>query len=244
MQTCKKCGGQVKADDEFCPSCGGKITGGGASASQPVRNGFGELVRNIFGGRAGTKARLIAIVGIVLVVVFFIIVAFGVMAGITSTATPPASQGNQSGQSAVIQRQAAQTRNRRTQSNPAGTTVVQPTAPTVSNEPAQQPTACTSNWQCGDWNTCTGNGTGGGQQTRSCSDSNYCGTPVGEPPTEQSCSCVPNWQCSIWNPCPTPPYPGAPLPSGGNVATRSCTDENRCGTSAGEPPTTQSCGQN
>jgi len=41
---------------------------------------------------------------------------------------------------------------------------------------------CTPNWQCSSWSTCSG-----GQQARSCSDSNGCGTTNGQPVTTQAC---------------------------------------------------------
>lgn len=45
---------------------------------------------------------------------------------------------------------------------------------------------CNPNWQCGNWGTCVNN-----QQTRSCTDSNSCGTNSGKPPTTQSCTSSP-----------------------------------------------------
>ena len=54
---------------------------------------------------------------------------------------------------------------------------------------------CTPNWLCSSWSDCTG-----GTQTRTCLDSNQCGTNVGKPDEVQSC-CVPDWQCSDWGTC-------------------------------------------
>ncbi len=46
----------------------------------------------------------------------------------------------------------------------------------------QQPVICTENWNCGSWSICT-NGT----QTRTCTDTNHCGTTTSKPPVSQSC---------------------------------------------------------
>ncbi len=43
--------------------------------------------------------------------------------------------------------------------------------------------ACAESWQCSDWSDCSS-----GEQTRSCSDSNSCGTLISKPATSQSCS--------------------------------------------------------
>ncbi len=106
------------------------------------------------------------------------------------------------------------------------TTNVQPTtAPAAYQPTTSQPPVCTPNWQCNNWNTCTG----GGQQTRYCYDANGCGVTTNEPPITQSCTCTPNWQCSGWGYC----Y--------GSQQGRYCVDANNCGASTGQPPTTQSC---
>jgi hypothetical protein len=48
-------------------------------------------------------------------------------------------------------------------------------------------TQCTENWSCGSsWSTCTNN-----QQSRTCTDSNNCGTVVSKPATAQSCTITP-----------------------------------------------------
>ncbi len=85
---------------------------------------------------------------------------------------------------------------------------------------------CTSNWQCGAWSVCAG-----GTQTRSCNDTNQCGTTDGQPPLSQTCTvqCTPNWQCGAWSVCAN------------GSQTRSCTDQNSCGTTDGQPPLSQSC---
>lgn len=43
---------------------------------------------------------------------------------------------------------------------------------------------CSPNWECREWSSCTS----GGYQTRSCIDTNSCGTNDGEPDESQSCA--------------------------------------------------------
>lgn len=43
--------------------------------------------------------------------------------------------------------------------------------------------ACTENWICGEWSPCSEQGT----QTRTCTDSNSCGTSKAKPPLSQEC---------------------------------------------------------
>ena len=100
-----------------------------------------------------------------------------------------------------------------------------------SSVPSGKATAspsCTSNWQCGEWNTCSAAGT----QTRICGDENNCGTATGKPSVSQDCTktCASNWQCSSWSDC-----------SSSGTQTRTCTDANNCGTTAGKPSDGQSC---
>lgn len=45
---------------------------------------------------------------------------------------------------------------------------------------------CTENWNCGDWNSCSEQGS----QTRTCTDLNSCGTTKNKPVTTQSCTYV------------------------------------------------------
>ena len=47
-------------------------------------------------------------------------------------------------------------------------------------------TTCTPSWSCTSWSTCSN-----GQQTRTCSDNNNCGTTSGKPATSQSCTNTP-----------------------------------------------------
>lgn len=55
---------------------------------------------------------------------------------------------------------------------------------------------CTENWTCLEWGPCVG-----GQQTRSCSDSNLCGTTNNRPPLTQACDSTPP-TVSITSPSP------------------------------------------
>ncbi len=43
--------------------------------------------------------------------------------------------------------------------------------------PPPPPPECTENWQCDNWSTCVD-----GQQSRTCTDLNNCGTTVNQPP--------------------------------------------------------------
>jgi len=95
-----------------------------------------------------------------------------------------------------------------------------------SNGACINPNVCNPSWSCDAWSACSNN-----VQTRTCTDSNYCGTITGKPITNQACvsSCTPNWQCSDWTVCTN------------NQQTRTCTDTNNCGTITGKPATNQAC---
>jgi TolA-binding protein len=86
--------------------------------------------------------------------------------------------------------------------------------------------ACSPNWHCGTWNTCSNS-----TQSRVCTDSNNCGTSTGKPAEGQFCfvACTSNWQCGSWNTCTN------------SQQTRTCTDSNSCGITIGKPSETQSC---
>lgn len=94
--------------------------------------------------------------------------------------------------------------------------------------PITPPATCTPNWQCGSWSTCYNS-----QQTKTCTDYNYCGVTTGRPALTQSCTstsvCAPNWQTGTWSACAN------------NQQTRTATDLNDCGVSTGLPALTQSC---
>lgn len=67
----------------------------------------------------------------------------------------------------------------------------------LGGTPPPPPPGCTPNWTCTSWSTCSS-----GTQTRTCTDSNNCGTATGQPALSQSCSV-------------TPPPPPPPPPAGG-----------------------------
>ena len=89
---------------------------------------------------------------------------------------------------------------------------------------------CVENWNCGSWSDCTEQGT----QTRTCTDTNSCGTSKNKPSTTQSCTyvkpCTEDWNCGSWSECTEQ-----------GTQTRTCTDVNSCGTNKNKPSTTQSC---
>lgn len=85
-------------------------------------------------------------------------------------------------------------------------------------------TSCLENWSCSAWSSCIN-----GSQSRTCTDSNSCGTTINRPSLSQSCTCTPIWQCSTWSSCIN------------NNQSRTCTDSNNCGSTSGQPALTQSC---
>jgi hypothetical protein len=86
------------------------------------------------------------------------------------------------------------------------------------------PTTCTENWQCTDWSSCINN-----TQTRTCADSNNCGTTYTKPAESQSCTCTESWSCTSWSECI------------GGAQTRSCSDTNNCNTTVYKPTESQMC---
>jgi hypothetical protein len=52
---------------------------------------------------------------------------------------------------------------------------------------------CTPNWRCGSWSACSN-----GQQTRTCTDLNNCGTTINRPALTQSCALTPVCTASNW----------------------------------------------
>lgn len=85
---------------------------------------------------------------------------------------------------------------------------------------------CTPNWQCSSWSACLGS-----LHTRTCTDSNNCGTTIGRPPLDESCSsvCTPYWECTDWSECSN------------NSQDRICTDKNNCGNLTNKPTESQYC---
>ena len=91
----------------------------------------------------------------------------------------------------------------------------------------QSDLACSENWSCGSWSTCSNS-----LQTRTCTDANNCGTTTQKPAVSQSCTapaCTESWSCAVWSTC------------SGGLQTRTCTDANNCGTIVSKPATQQSC---
>lgn len=108
-------------------------------------------------------------------------------------------------------------------------------------------TICTPNWSCTAWSVCSSS-----LQTRTCTDTNNCGTISGKPSESQSCTitntnlntntntntnlntntplCTPNWSCTAWSTC-----------TSSRTQTRTCTDLSKCGTTSGKPSEKQSC---
>jgi len=80
--------------------------------------------------------------------------------------------------------------NTTTTNNTAETTVTETTT-TTNNITA---TACTENWSCGSWDTCTD-----GRQTRTCVDASGCGTTVNKPAISQSCDSAVTSYSSAYN---------------------------------------------
>jgi hypothetical protein len=110
--------------------------------------------------------------------------------------------------------------------------------------------SCSPSWQCANWTTCSCSG----NQTRSCTDSNNCGTQSGKPAETETCNpcgngvcdcgetnstcatecpvgpCTPSWQCGSWSAC-----------SCSNSHSRTCSDSNNCGKLDGKPAVTETC---
>lgn len=89
-----------------------------------------------------------------------------------------------------------------------------------------QVSPCTESWTCISWSSCVN-----GQQTRTCTDANNCGTTSSKPTITQSCTvaCTESWSCSSWSNCAN------------GQQTRTCTDANNCGTTTSKPVITQNC---
>ncbi len=96
--------------------------------------------------------------------------------------------------------------------------------------------SCTPSWSCYRWLDCL-NGT----QTRTCVDLKHCGTTKDRPALIQNCivtpvgsdddevMCIESWQCGEWSSCLN------------GVQTRSCVDNNNCGTFTTEPVENKVC---
>ena len=103
-------------------------------------------------------------------------------------------------------------------------------APEKETSSKGQQNTCVENWSCEDWSECTEQET----QTRTCTDSNSCGTTENKPSITQSCTydepCIEDWDCGSWSTCTEQ-----------GKQTRTCTDSNSCGTTENKPSITQSC---
>jgi len=70
---------------------------------------------------------------------------------------------------------------------------------------------CTPSWQCSEFSACTL-----GKRTRTCTDSNSCGTDSGKPSESMDCSCQASLKCSNWSECIK------------GKESRTCEDLNKC----------------
>ena len=83
---------------------------------------------------------------------------------------------------------------------------------------------CISDWSCGEWSSC-----GADQlERRTCADTNNCELDKEE---TQSCTsvCQESWSCLSWSTCQN------------GIQTRTCYDQNNCGTMLNKPDGQQSC---
>jgi hypothetical protein len=94
---------------------------------------------------------------------------------------------------------------------------------------------CYPNWNCTEWGDCQPDGT----QARTCTDLRNCNTDLNKPNESQSCEytggeegapvCEEDWTCTEWSECVD------------GQQSRSCTDQNACGTEESKPPESQAC---
>jgi hypothetical protein len=89
-----------------------------------------------------------------------------------------------------------------------------------------RPPTCREQWSCSDWGDCRFD-----VQTRTCTDTNRCGTTIYQPAEVQSCEivCEEDWFCSEWGSCEE------------DSQTRDCVEVNRCGTVDERPELMQAC---
>lgn len=97
---------------------------------------------------------------------------------------------------------------------------------TIDNTTINTNQACAESWTCASWSTCLN-----GQQTRTCTDRNNCGTNNLKPMVQQTCtaSCSPDWKCGDWSVCTNQNH------------TRICLDLKNCGITTGKPIESESC---
>jgi len=112
---------------------------------------------------------------------------------------------------------------------------------------------CEENWNCGEWSSCSDQGT----QTRTCTDLNNCGKNENKPAISQSCTpvCIENWDCTDWSycsnldekqirVCTTTDIDKRALSTSSCVIgekIRNCRDLSSCGTTKNKPSEKQSC---
>ncbi|RJO59841.1 hypothetical protein C4546_00175 [Candidatus Parcubacteria bacterium] len=88
--------------------------------------------------------------------------------------------------------------------------------------------SCLPNWSCQPWSACSAS-----QRSRTCEDTNQCGSILDRPATIQACQqapdCLENWSCQPWSACTA------------GQQTRTCADQNSCGTTQNRPSETFNC---
>ena len=67
-----------------------------------------------------------------------------------------------------------------------GSSYYDPSLTELARATESQPYQCIESWLCASWSSCTNN-----QQTRTCTDSNNCGTTTSKPALTQSCTSAP-----------------------------------------------------
>ena len=94
------------------------------------------------------------------------------------------------------------------------------------NTSTNETDVCTESWACSSWSACSS-----GTQTRTCTDSNECGTTINKSSESRSCTetCTESWTCYNWSTCID------------GTQTRACTDSNKCGTTTNKPSNSQDC---
>ncbi|MEA3229870.1 MAG: hypothetical protein U9P44_03065 [archaeon] len=83
---------------------------------------------------------------------------------------------------------------------------------------------CTEQWVCTEWSEPVD-----GLQSRTCTDSNNCGTVADRPAETQELACKEHWVCNEWSSCIN------------EIQVRRCIDTNSCGTEYDIPSESRSC---
>jgi len=94
-------------------------------------------------------------------------------------------------------------------------------APGCLEEPVEE---CISDWDCGEWSACGVDGL----ERRTCTDKNDCEAAKEE---TQACNavCQESWTCLSWSTCQN------------GIQTKTCYDQNNCGTVLNKPVGQQTC---